>query len=191
MPKPLRYWSLQALWLLHSAIIISSVLGCSVLHLLHIPGMLLLNVTPDWLLIWVVVWSLGRSPIVGTAAGISLGWIQDGLTSGTPTHALGLGVVGFVLGSINQNRALDRDCLVGALFVFAASILVETVYALQLLIQGDWPWSLLWLHWQKVVLSSAIISSLWAPVLFVPLTYWWKRFALLLEQQRRRPRLLR
>jgi hypothetical protein len=31
----------------------------------------------------------------------------------------------------------------------------------------------IWLQHQRIALSSAIISSLWAPVLYYPLNRWW------------------
>ncbi|MGD1864119.1 MAG: rod shape-determining protein MreD, partial [Phormidesmis sp.] len=65
------------------------------------------------------------------------------------------------------------------------AIINETAMALQLSAQhvfseeplhvslGD-----IWLYHQRVALSSAIISSLWAPVLFYPLKRWWEKYRL-------------
>jgi hypothetical protein len=47
---------------------------------------------------------------------------------------------------------------------------------------GKWIAADLWPHLQRVALSSAIISSLWTPLLYVPLNYWWGRFNTLMER---------
>jgi hypothetical protein len=33
----------------------------------------------------------------------------------------------------------------------------------------------MWLDYQRIALSSAILSSLWAPVLYYPLNQWWEQ----------------
>ena len=43
---------------------------CSILMLLDIPGMELLETNPNWLLIWVVAWSISRTIWQGAIAGL-------------------------------------------------------------------------------------------------------------------------
>jgi cell shape-determining protein MreD len=33
----------------------------------------------------------------------------------------------------------------------------------------------LWIYYQRSTLSSAILSSLWAPVVYYPLNHWWQK----------------
>ncbi|HEY9641545.1 MAG TPA: rod shape-determining protein MreD, partial [Coleofasciculaceae cyanobacterium] len=72
----------------------SSVLLCLLILPTRLPGMELLSVGPNWLLIWVVAWSVKRTMFQGALAGLILGFIQDGMTSPNPTHALSLAIVG-------------------------------------------------------------------------------------------------
>ena len=37
----------------------------------------------------------------------------------------------------------------------------------------------IWTYYQRIALTSAILSSLWAPVIYYPLNQWWKWFNML------------
>lgn len=176
MAKPLKSWSRSGLTWLNLWITLGSVLLCVALHPHQLPGMVLLKTSPNWFLIWVVAWSVKRSPLQGVIAGVALGWIQDGLTAANPTHAVGLGLAGFLISSLDKERFLEEDFISAALLVFIMALLVEGVMAGQLLLRGEWPSAELWERLQQVGLSSAIISSLWTPVVYVPLNRWWDYF---------------
>lgn len=163
-------------------VIVGSILFCAVLQPHRIPGMVLLETAPNWLLIWVVTWSVKRSPWQGLTAGLALGLIQDGLTAAQPTHAFSLGIVGFLTSSLDKQRLIEEDFISALLLVFVMALFVEAIFALQLAIGGDWIISDLWSHLQRVALSSAIISSLWTPLLYVPLNRWWDRFNVLMDR---------
>ena len=163
-------------------LILGSVLFCGLLQSQRIPGMVLLETVPNWLLIWVVTWSVKRSPWQGLLAGIALGLIQDGLTVAQPTHAISLGIAGFLTSGIDRQRIIAEDFVSALLLVFVMAMMVETIFAGQLLLNGAWVPSELWFHLQRVALSSAVISSLWAPLVYVPLNYWWDRFNALTER---------
>jgi rod shape-determining protein MreD len=163
-------------------LILGSVLFCALLQSQRIPGMVLLGTSPNWLLIWVVTWSVKRSPLEGLIAGIALGLIQDGLTTAQPTHAISLGLVGFLTSGLDRQRIIAEDFISAMLLVFVMAIAAETVFAGQLLFGGQWVPSEIWPHLQRVSLSSAIISSLWTPLLYVPLNYWWDRLKTLMER---------
>jgi rod shape-determining protein MreD len=182
MAKPLKSWSRSSLTWLNSLIIVGSVAVCTILQPNRLPGMVLLDASPNWFLIWVVAWSVKRSPFQGAIAGVALGWIQDGLTATNPTHALGLGIAGFLTSSIDKERFIEEDFISAALVVFLMAMLVEGVLALQLLLRGEWMATDIWLRLQRVALSSAIISSLWTPVVYVPLNRWWDRLHELQER---------
>ena len=164
---------------------IGSVLLCLMILPVRLPGMDIVGVGPNWLLIWVVAWSVGRTPWEGVVAGITLGLLQDCLTAPFPSHILGLTIAGFLTARLHQRRILQEDLISAALVVFGLAIINETAMALQLSAQhvfseeplhvslGD-----IWLYHQRVALSSAIISSLWAPVLFYPLKRWWEKYRL-------------
>ena len=70
-----------------------------------------------------------------------------------------------------------------ALIVFGMAVLTETVLALQIsldrLVTEESlypPLGEIWLYHQRVALSSAILSSLWAPALYYPLNRWWEHY---------------
>jgi rod shape-determining protein MreD len=163
-------------------VILGSLLFCALLQPHRIPAMVLLDTAPNWFLIWLVTWSMKRSPWQGLTAGIALGLIQDGLTTAQPTHAISLGIAGLLTSGIDRQRIIAADFISALLFVFMMAIMVETIFAGQLILGGAWVPSVLWPHLQRIALSSAIISSLWTPLLYVPLNYWWDRFNTLMER---------
>ena len=176
--KPLATWNPRLRQLLDWSVIIGSVLICLLMLPRRIPGMELLGIGPNWLLIWVVAWSVKRPALQGALAGIILGLLQDAMTSPEPTHALSLGVVGLLTGLFQKQRFIQEDFISIALIVFAMSILGETIFALQMIWMGDRNVENIWTYYQKVVLASAILSSLWAPVVYYPLNRWWQKIKL-------------
>ena len=169
------------LQLLNVAVIVVSVLLCLLILPTRLPGMDILGVGPNWLLIWVVAWSISRTPFEGAIAGVVLGFLQDSLTAPFPTHALGLAIAGFITARLSQRRVLQADLISVVLVVFGLAIVTETVMAGQLtahhlLSEAPFYTNLgsIWQYHQRVSLSSAILSSLWAPVLYYPLKRWWE-----------------
>jgi len=198
--------------LVNWGIVVLSVLICALLSLARVPGTQLADVGVNWLMIWVVSWSVRRSLLQGAIAGFTIGLIQDSLASAQPSHVLSLMIVGLVTSLLQKQRYIQEDFISVALIVFAMAILTETVFALQLTFMaqsssltdvaatGDFSLgdSLLevelgsqadtslvqqtgyspveiWSRHQRVALSSAIISSLWAPLIAYPLNLWWER----------------
>ena len=191
----------------------------------RLPGTQLAGVGANWLLIWVVSWSLRRSPLEGAVAGVTLGLLLDAMTgSRSPTHVLSLALVGALTALLQKQRYVQEDFISVALIVFGMAILSETVLALQLtFIAQDTSWTdiaginsevgefslgeslieaeigsvgseqvvragytpgEIWLRYQRIALSSAIVSSLWAPVISYPLNAWWEWLARFRENPR-------
>ncbi len=153
---------------------VGSVLVCLLVLPTRLPGMELLGIGPNWLLIWVVAWSVKRSPFHGAVAGLALGMIQDGMTSPDPTHALSLMLVGILTARLQKQRWIQEDFISVALIVFGMTMLAGTVTALQYLLQGSRSWAEIWVAHERITLSSAILTSLWAPVVYYPLNRWWE-----------------
>jgi rod shape-determining protein MreD len=179
-----RFSFFQRPWVVNSAVTVASVLICLLLLPTRLPGMELLGVSPHWLLIWVVAWSVKRTQWQGAIAGLVLGLLQDAMTSPHPTHTLSLIVVGMLTGRLQKQRYLQEDIVSVALIVFAMAVIAETVLALQIsvdqLLSSDSlypPLNKIWLYHQRVALSSAILSSLWAPALYYPLNRWWDKYS--------------
>ncbi|MBD2576202.1 rod shape-determining protein MreD [Oscillatoria sp. FACHB-1406] len=170
--------------LLNWAVIIGSALICLLLLPMRLPGTELVGVKPDWVLIWVVVWSAKRLPFQGAMAGLALGLILDGMTAAYPTHALSLGCVGFLSARLYKQgytRLGDRqeDIIAISLLVLGMVPLAEAITALQFLLfnyeqYGSWNLAQIWLAHQKVTPICALLSSLWAPVIYYPLNRWWQ-----------------
>jgi len=144
---------------------------------LRLPGMELAGIAPDWPLIWVVAWSVKRTAWQGLIAGVSLGILQDALVSPGrgwwPSHALGLGVAGALTALLQKDRLIQEDFISVALIVFAMAAISETLMALQWSVLGHRPLGQIWLDHQRLTLASAILSSLWAPLVYVPLSRLW------------------
>lgn len=178
----LSRWHPYSLQTLNAAITVGSVLLCLLLLPTRLPGMELLSVGPNWLLIWVVAWSVKRSAFQGAVAGLVLGLIQDGMTSPSPSHALSLAVVGVLTARIQKQRYVKEDFISIALIVFGMAVVAETIIAIQFSLNSfgleasstHWSLSEIWLYHQQIALSSAILSSLWAPVIYYPLNRWWE-----------------
>jgi rod shape-determining protein MreD len=174
MLNRLKQWSPLALNALNFVLIAGSVVFCAAAMMARSPIMELTGIGPDWLLIWVVTWSVKRTALQGAIAGIFLGWIQDGLTGVPPSHALALAIVGVLTARIQKQRFIAEDFISVALIVFGMAVIAETIIALQLSWFGSRPLQQIWLHHRQVALSSAILSSLWAPAIYFPLNRWWQ-----------------
>lgn len=168
---------------------VGSVILCLLLLPMRLPGMELLGIAPNWVLIWVVAWSIRRTAIQGAIAGLVLGLIQDGMTSPYPTHALSLMVVGVLTARLQKQRYLQEDFIIVALIVFGMTILAEMIATLQFAFlsyntAGTDTFTLnklveIWQYHQQVALTSAVVSSLWAPIIYYPLNHWWaKQFSI-------------
>jgi len=182
-----RLWQKSPGWrqFVNWVTIVSSASVCLLLLPMRLPGMSLLGVAPNWLLIWVVAWSIRRSVLQGAIAGIALGLVQDGMTAHNPTHVFGLMMVGILTARLQKQRYLQEDFISVALIVFAMTIMVETIATLQF---GFWEsgaastfglplekLAQVWQYHQQIALISAVISSLWAPVIYYPLNHWWTK----------------
>ncbi len=181
-------------------VVVGSVLLCLLILPARLPGAELLGIRPNWLLIWVVVWSVKRTAWQGAIAGLTLGLIQDGLTALNalvipteaariphevlaasnelvltyPSHIVSLMVAGILTARIQKQRYIQEDFISIALIVFGMAVVAETITALQYTLQGIRDVSAVWADHQRIALSSAILSSLWAPVIYYPLNRWWE-----------------
>lgn len=164
--------------LINCAVTAGSVLLCLMILLTRLPGMELAGIGPNWLLIWVVTWSVKRTMLQGALAGIALGMIQDGMTSTQPSHVLSLALVGVLTARLRKERYIQEDFISIALIAFGMAVVAETVTAIQYSLLSGWQSLVdIWSYHQMVALSSAILSSLWAPVIYFPLNRWWQRMS--------------
>lgn len=148
-----------------------SVIICCLLLMLRIPGMELIGITPNWLLIWLVTWSVKRNLWQSLVAAIALGLIGDSLTGVYPSHILGLVVVALLTSNVYRQQYIKEDIISIMLIVFGMSIISETITALQYSLQTEIPLIDIWLNYQKNSLASGIISSVWTPFIYFPLNY--------------------
>ncbi|MBE7380776.1 MAG: rod shape-determining protein MreD [Leptolyngbya sp. SIO1E4] len=168
---------------LNIIVVLGSALLCCIMLPMRPPGMELLGVSPSWLLIWVVAWSVKRTSFEGVIAGLVLGLVHDGLTGYFPTHTIGLVLVGFLTARIQKQRFIQEDFASVAIIVFGMTVIAQTMMAIQIsahqLLWQNSPYPGLpeiWLQHQRIALSSAILSSLWAPVIYYPLNRWWEHY---------------
>ncbi|OIP71919.1 MAG: rod shape-determining protein MreD [Oscillatoriales cyanobacterium CG2_30_44_21] len=154
-----------------------SVLICILAMYTRFTGMTLMGIAPNWLLIWLVAWSVNRPTILAMMAGIALGLIQDAMTISdvitAPTHAIGLAIAGGLTSLLQKQRYVQEDFISIALIVFGMAVIVETMHAIQLTAMGA-EMDNVWTMQQRIALSSAILSSLWSPVVYFPLSRWWR-----------------
>ncbi|TYQ28755.1 rod shape-determining protein MreD [Pseudanabaena sp. UWO311] len=162
---------------LNWVVTIGSLLVCILSMYTRFPGMTLMGIAPNWLLIWLVAWSVNRPVLLSVMVGIALGFIQDSMTfagmSIAPTHALGLAIAGGLTSLLQKQRYVQEDFISIALIVFGMAVIVETMHAVQLTVMGS-GMDNVWILQQRIALSSAILSSLWSPVIYFPLSRWWR-----------------
>jgi rod shape-determining protein MreD len=156
-------------------VIFGSVLLCLLLLPLRLSGMELLGIAPHWTVIWVVSWSVKRNVFAGAIAGLILGILQDSMTGSSPSHIIPLVLIGVLTAQLQKERYLREDFISIALIVFVMVIIAESITAVQYAFQGLRSWESIWTHYQQIILTSAILSSLWAPVVYYPLNIWWQQ----------------
>ncbi len=200
-------------FLLQICVICISVFICLCLSLARFPGTEIAGVGANWFLIWVVSWSLKRTPWDAAIAGITIGLIMDGLAGDLglfPSHVMACVAAGVLTALLQKERYLQEDFVSAALIVFGMAVIFETIMAIQFSLQTQtdtWlpfflsPASLpsdptsipvldplvdpetvnqvgftlgeIWVHHQRLALSSAIVSSLWTPIIYYPLSRFW------------------
>lgn len=163
--------------ILNWAVTMGSLCLCILAMYTRFPGMTLAGIAPNWLLIWLVTWSVNRPVFLTVMAGIALGLLQDAMTvtdiKVAPTHVLGLAIAGGITSLLQKQRYVQEDFVSIALIVFGMAVIVETAHAIQLTMLGA-PMNNVWTLQQRIALSSAILSSLWSPAIYFPLSRWWR-----------------
>jgi rod shape-determining protein MreD len=158
----------------NGAIITGTILFCLLMLYARIPGMMLLGISPHWTIIWLVAWSVNRKVKQAAIAGLCLGLIHDSLTvGGFPTHVIGLVTVGVMTSRLQKDKYIREDFISIALIVFLMVLIHETTMMAQYSLRNLDNLSYLWLYHGAIALASAVLSSLWAPVLYFPLNLWW------------------
>jgi rod shape-determining protein MreD len=103
-------------------------------------------------------------------------------------------IVGILTARLQKERFVQEDFITVAIVVFLMTVIGETVMAVQFSLIKDGP-SLgeIWSYHPKIALSSAILSSLWAPILNWPLNrvWQWSAQADLIRSRRIKPTLRR
>ena len=154
--------------ILNILLVVISVAVCSLLMLLDIPGMELLETNPNWLLIWVVAWSLKRTIWQSAIAGVAIGWIYDGLAISLPSHVPSLVLVAVLTSSLQKRKYLGEDFISIAFIVFFMTFLAQAVYAVQYTLQYLVPLPKAIALYQQIAIISAIITSIWSPAFYYP-----------------------
>ena len=170
-----REKSFDVLSAINLLFVTASILLCIILMLVDIPGMELLEINPNWLLIWVVSWSLKRTIWHGAIAGIIMGCIYDGITLSNPSHVFSFVLVGILTSSIKTHKYLGEDFISVAFIMFFMTVFSEAIYVWQYSREYFMSISATIQKYQQLVIVSAIITSLWSPALYYPMNLWQKR----------------
>jgi rod shape-determining protein MreD len=157
---------------------LGSLFLCLLAMPLRLPGITLVGLAPNWLLIWLVTWSINKPVLVAAIAGTAIGLLQDAMTIPSdvtlaPTRAISMALVATITALLQKQRYVQEDFVSIALIVFGMSVVSETAIALQLTLLGR-DLSLVWTMQQRITLTIAVLSSLWSPALYFPLSRWWR-----------------
>lgn len=164
--------SIDILKILNILFIFTSVIVCSILMFLDIPGVELLETNPNWLLIWVVAWSIKRTVWQGAIAGFIMGWIYDAITISSPSHVLSFVLVGVFTSRLQKQKYIGEDFISVAFIVFFMTVFAETIFALQYAREYLISISEVRQKYQQIAIISAIITSLWSPAFYYPFNMW-------------------
>ena len=156
-----------------------SIAVCTILMLVDIPGMELLEVNPNWLLIWVVAWSLKRTVWHGAISGLIMGCIYDGITLSNPSHILSFMAVGILTSRLQTQKYLGEDFISVAFIVFFMTLFSEAIFAWQYGQEYSFGIREVVRKYQQMAIVSAIITSLWSPAFYYPMNLWQKRIRFL------------
>jgi rod shape-determining protein MreD len=164
---------------------------CLMLSPTRFPGMEILGVGPNWLVMWTIAWSIRRSLWHATAAGIAIGLIQDAMTfpaattlGSIPTHVLSLTAVAVLTFWLHKHRYVDDGILPVAMMTALLTFLAEALLGAQYLLQTTLGHSLevsldsfnhLTTNQSSVMAISAVLSGLWMPIIYYPLHLWWQK----------------
>jgi rod shape-determining protein MreD len=101
------------------------------------------------------------------------------MTAPFPSHAVSLVAVGMLAVLLQKMWSvpadiIERDPIPVALIVFVMALIAETIMGLQFASTGDRTLMEIWSSHQRVALCSAILSSLWTPVVYFPLNRVWE-----------------
>lgn len=155
-----------------------SVAVCTILMLLDLPGLELLETNPNWLLIWVVAWSVRRTIWQGAIAGLLMGWIYDGITVSPPSHVLGLVLVGVLTAGLQKQKYVGEDFITIAFLVFFMTAFADAIFAWQYAKVHFISFPEVARKYQQVAIISAIITSLWSPAFYYPFNLFQKQIEL-------------
>lgn len=161
-----------------------SIFICSMLMMADIPGIELLETNPNWLLIWLVSWSIKRTAWQGAIAGLVLGWIYDGITASSPSHIFSFILVGILSSSLQKQKYTGEDFISVAFIVFFMSVFAETVFAWQYAREYFIPLAKVITKYKQIVVISGVVTSLWSPVFYYPFNLWYQRVKLLKRKAR-------
>jgi rod shape-determining protein MreD len=176
-----RRMSARSRQFIYFVVTLVSAMLCVLVLPTRMPGTELLGIGPNWLLIWVVAWSIRRKRTVLGAAlvGLTFGFLQDAMTAPWPSHAASLVTVAILTVLLQKMWSVpadivERDPIPVALIVFVMALVAEIVMGLQFWSTGDRTLLEIWSSHQRVALCSAILSSLWTPVIYFPLNRVWE-----------------
>ena len=124
----------------------------------------LFGVSPCWVLLWLLPWSLENGEISGVTAGLFLGLLLDSISLGPASHMPVLVTLGFCWGRLGRKAAPIRKNLIFGLL----SIIGTIAYGLSLWLQTIIfePFDSLFVIWGiQTLLAQAFITGLLAPLI--------------------------
>ena len=109
---------------------------CMLLMPLRLPGLAIGDIAPNWLLIWLVSFSLNRPVLVAVIMGMAIGLVHDALTipqeltGSVPSHVWGMMLISGLTALLQKQRYLREDFISVALIVFGMTVIAETAIAI-------------------------------------------------------------
>lgn len=154
--------------ILHLMVVVVSVTICVMLTVFRIPALELLGIHPNWLLIWLIAWSLQKTAWEAAIAGFIVAGIYDGIALATPSHSLAFIVVGVLTSRLQKQKYIGEDFISIALIVFFMTLMSEAIFALQYSHFYQLAWAEVLPKYQEIIIVSATITSLWSPIFYYP-----------------------
>lgn len=145
----LRFWGFT----------LATTLGCLFLLWIPLPGLNLLGYQPNWMIVWLLFWCLGRPAWMGAIAGAVIGLLIDSVANPEPSHLPSSAIVGLLVGLWSRRQTVPPRTITLLLWIFLLVLLADGIVVLQqMLSNGELGWPI----WgsEPVPPGRAIIYSL-------------------------------
>ncbi|MBK17056.1 MAG: hypothetical protein CMK49_03455 [Prochlorococcus sp. SP3034] len=126
----------------------------------------LMDVQPQWSILWLFPWACVYGPFNGLLAGLSLGIVLDSLYQDPYTQIPGMVICGFLFGKLSKYKSSDINKFKYCLICSYGSLICNCIYFFQIIFYNYENNNILWFAYGiKNVFAQIFVTGLLAPVI--------------------------